>query len=171
MSAMSRGCDLPRRVMAVSSSGGHWIELLRVAPAWAGCQVLYVTTNPLLRADLDRIDIGDGPAPRFAAVPDASQWNKLQLLRLAARVGWLVASFRPQAVVSTGSAPGYFACRFAKLFKANTVWLESIANVDELSTSGRIVEPYADLWLTQWPHQVDQIKVNGRSPRYEGKLL
>ena len=40
---------------------------------------------------------------------------------------------RPDVVVSTGAAPGYFALRFGRLFGARTLWLESIANVEELS--------------------------------------
>jgi hypothetical protein len=59
---------------------------------------------------------------------------------------------RPDVVISTGAAPGYFAILFGKKLGAKTIWLDSIANVDELSMSGRAVGKYADLWLTQWEH-------------------
>ncbi len=158
--------------MAVSSSGGHWVELLRLAPAWEGCRVSYVTTSALLEHDLRNQPVPPGaPAPRFFAVPDASRWNKLQLARLAARILWLVLRLRPDVIVSTGSAPGYLAFRVGKLIGARTIWLESIANVDELSMSGRIVAPYADLWLTQWEHQVEQAEAHGKNMTYAGKVL
>jgi hypothetical protein len=41
-----------------------------------------------------------------------------------------------------------------------------VANVDELSMSGRKAGPHADLWLTQWPHLA---AANG--PRYSGSVL
>ena len=59
---------------------------------------------------------------------------------------------RPDVVVSTGAAPGYFALRIGKMLGARTIWVDSIANVDELSLSGQLVKAYADMWLTQWPH-------------------
>ena len=58
--------------------------------------------------------------------------------------------FRPDAVITTGAAPGYVALRLAKLRGCRTVWLDSIANAEESSMSGRLAQPYADLWLTQW---------------------
>jgi len=69
-------------------------------------------------------------------------------------------------VISTGAAPGYIALRFARLAKAKTVWLDSIANVDQLSLSGLKIGRYADLWLTQWPHLV-----RPEGPHYGGSVL
>jgi UDP-N-acetylglucosamine:LPS N-acetylglucosamine transferase len=59
---------------------------------------------------------------------------------------------RPDVIISTGAAPGYFALRLGKWFGARTIWVDSIANVEKLSLSGQRVGKYADLWLTQWPH-------------------
>ena len=44
------------------------------------------------------------------------------------------------------------ALRLGRLLGARTIWLDSIANVDELSLSGLKARRHADLWLTQWPH-------------------
>ena len=55
-------------------------------------------------------------------------------------------------MVSTGAAPGYLAIRFARMMGARTVWIDSVANVEELSMSGRMASETADLCLTQWPH-------------------
>ena len=64
------------------------------------------------------------------------------------------------------AACGYFALRFAKLMGARTIWLDSIANVEELSMTGRLVRPYADLWLTQWP---ELARPDG--PYFQGAVL
>ena len=73
---------------------------------------------------------------------------------------------KPDIVITTGAAPGYLALRLARLIHARTVWLDSIANVDQLSLSGLKVGRYADLWLTQWPHLA---KPEG--PHYAGSVL
>ena len=59
--------------------------------------------------------------------------------------------FRPDVVVSTGAAPGYFTLRFGKLCGARTIWIDSMANVEQMAKAGRMAGKYADLWLTQWP--------------------
>jgi UDP-N-acetylglucosamine:LPS N-acetylglucosamine transferase len=79
---------------------------------------------------------------------------------------YLILKVQPDVVVSTGAAPGYFALRFGKLFGARTIWLDSIANVSDLSLSGKMVKPYADLWLTQWPHLSTE-----QGPFYRGDVL
>ena len=70
----------------------------------------------------------------------------------ALQIGRVIVRERPQVVVSTGAAPGYLALRLAKALGARTVWIDSVANVDELSLSGRLASEKADLCLTQWPH-------------------
>ena len=56
--------------------------------------------------------------------------------------------------------------RFGKLIGARTIWIDSLANVDQLSKAGRMAGPHADLWLTQWP---DLAGDNG--PDYAGQVL
>jgi len=70
------------------------------------------------------------------------------------------------ASVSTGAAPGYIAVRLGKLLGARTAWIDSVANVEEVSLSGRMVGRHADLWLTQWRHLA---KDDG--PQYRGEVL
>ena len=72
---------------------------------------------------------------------------------------------RPDVVVSTGAAPGYLAIRWAGLLGARTIWIDSVANVEELSLSGRLASTRTDLCLTQWPH------LAGGSVRYLGAVL
>jgi UDP-N-acetylglucosamine:LPS N-acetylglucosamine transferase len=145
------------RILAVASSGGHWVQLCRMRPAFEGHDVAYLTTDPGHAAEV-------APA-RFHVVNDANRWNKLALALSALRILSVVVRERPDVVVSTGAAPGYFAIRFAKLFAARTVWIDSVANVEELSMSGQMASGKADLCLTQWPHLAD-----GRV-RYEGAVL
>jgi UDP-N-acetylglucosamine:LPS N-acetylglucosamine transferase len=147
-----------RKILAVASSGGHWAQLLRLRPAFAGHEVVFVTTQPDSR--------GEVAPDRFHRVPDGNRKSKLRVLLLMVRTFLVVLRERPDVVVSTGAAPGYFAIRFGRLFGARTLWLESIANVEELSLSTKLVRPYADLLLTQWPHLA-----RPEGPHYRGSVL
>ena len=148
---------LPHRVLAVASSGGHWIQLRRLEPAFEGHDVAYVSTHPGHRDEV-------APA-RFHLVADFNRASRLALVRSAMRILWVLARERPDVVVSTGAAPGYLAIRCAKLFGARTLWIDSVANVDELSLSGQMASRRADLCLTQWPD------LAGGPVRYRGTVL
>jgi UDP-N-acetylglucosamine:LPS N-acetylglucosamine transferase len=128
-----------------------------MTPAFEGHDVAYLTTDPGHRSEV-------GTA-RFHVVKDANRWNKLALLLCALKILWVLLRERPTVVISTGAAPGYLAIRFARLLKARTLWIDSVANVEELSMSGRMASQAADLCLTQWPHLAD-----GRI-RYLGAVL
>jgi hypothetical protein len=142
---MSLGLNRYRRkLLAVSSGGGHWVQLLRVSPAFANCEVTFVTVHESYRSQVSN--------HKFYVVNDASRWNKLGLLRARCRLAWIIWNEKPEIVVSSGAAPGAIALQLGHMMGARTIWLDSIANVEELSMSGSLIGPYADLWLTQWPH-------------------
>lgn len=147
------------RIIAISSGGGHWVQMLRLRPAFEGCDLTYVTVDEGYRFDVD-------PDSKFLVIPDATRWNKLALVRSAAQIFLLMLRERPDVVISTGAAPGYFGIRMAKHFRARTIWVDSIANVETLSLSGVKAGKYADLWLTQWP----QLARPG-GPHYVGNVI
>jgi UDP-N-acetylglucosamine:LPS N-acetylglucosamine transferase len=147
-------------VLAVASGGGHWVELLRLRPAWDGADVSYMTTMDGYEHELGC------EAGRLLVVPDASMDDKLRLVWQGLRVLLAVLRLRPDVIVSTGAAVGYFAIRAGRLVGARTVWVDSIANAEELSLSGCMIGPHCDLWLTQWEH----LAVPG-GPAFSGAVL
>jgi hypothetical protein len=42
-------------------------------------------------------------------------------------------------------------CIWAKLLGAKVVWIDSVAQIEALSVSGRLMRRVADLCLAQWP--------------------
>lgn len=133
-----------RKILAVSSGGGHWVQLLRLMPAFERHDVAYVTVN---RAYEQQVK-----GARFHLVNDVTRWNKFGLLLASVRMLTIIARERPDVVISTGAAPGYLAIRIARLLGVATVWVDSIANVERVSMSGQRAGRVAELWLTQWPH-------------------
>lgn len=157
------------RIIAVASAGGHWVQLMRLRAAWEGCEITYMTTDPGLEAVLRQEAVAQGlPVPAFHIIIEGNRWQKARLLRQLLQTLLLMLWIRPDAVISTGAAPGYFALRFGKLVGARTVWIDSVANADELSLSGHKVRKYADLWLTQWPHLAKPDGPNSDGPNSDG---
>lgn len=148
----------PKRILCVASGGGHWVQMMRLRPAFAGHEVRYATVSRGYASHLD--------GERLYVVPDSNLSSKLGLICTALSVFWVVARVRPDVVLSTGAAPGWFALVFGRWFGARTVWLDSIANATQLSKSGEKAGRFADLWLTQWP----ELAKDG-GPEFAGSVL
>jgi len=136
------------------------VQLLRLRPAFDGSEVTFATVKESYRGDVEGAD--------FRVVPDCNLDSKLAILRSALAILLLVWRLKPDVVVSTGAAPGYFAVKFAKWFGRRTVWLDSVANAEVMSLSGQKIGDSADLWLTQWPHLAAEEKPG---PRFLGRVF
>ena len=150
----------PKRVMAISSGGGHWIQLTRLRKAFRGCEVTWVTVMSGSQVEAFEID------GRHMAIPDATRWNKFKLVWLFIRILYCIIRVRPHVIITTGAAPGYFALVIGRLMRIRTCWIDSFANVENMSLSGRHAEKWADLWLTQWEHLQGDA-----GPKYRGSVI
>lgn len=148
-----------KRVLFIASAGGHWIQLSRLATAMNCENAHYATT-----LDGAKAPTGNG---KVTVVPDASRSDLAKLVTLTAKMVFLMVRVRPDVVITTGAAPGLMALCVGKLFRAKTVWIDSLANCEVVSLSGRMAKKYADLWLTQWPHLED----SHPGLRYMGSVL
>jgi len=146
------------KVLAVASFGGHWIQLRSLRPLLDKFNTVYVSTNNEINSDA----VGS----RYFSVADASTSAKFKLLIQLAQLIYIFIVVRPKLVISTGASVGFFSVLLGKLFLCKTVWIDSVANYDQLSKSGELARKYSDIWLSQWEHVANQ---SGAS--YLGKVL
>ena len=147
-----------KRILAVASGGGHWVQMMRLRPAFEGYEVAFLSVHAEYQEQI--------PGHRLHVVADSNAKSKLAVLKTAWGVWRVLRKERPDVVISTGAAPGGLALFFAKRMGAKTVWLDSIANAEVLSLSGQKAGAYADLWLTQWPELAQE-----GGPEYSGSVL
>jgi UDP-N-acetylglucosamine:LPS N-acetylglucosamine transferase len=135
---------MARRVLAVASGGGHWQQLMLMRPAFGGAEVMFLTT-------LEGLPEQFGASPA-AIIPDCNRDEKLQILRSAAAILGHVRRFRPDVIISTGALPGVIALAMGRMMGARTIWVDSVANAEEMSMSGKLARRVAHLWMSQWEH-------------------
>lgn len=137
-----------KKVLAIASGGGHWKQLMLLKPAFETENVKYVTT---LQGLPEQNNISN-----FFIVKDSNKTEKVMLLVTFFQLLWIFIKFRPQVIITTGAAPGLFGLLIGKLFFRKTIWIDSIANAEELSLSGKLSQKFADIVLTQWQHLATQ---------------
>jgi UDP-N-acetylglucosamine:LPS N-acetylglucosamine transferase len=138
-------------LLAIASGGGHWIELMRLKPAFAEFETVFVSMFDNYVADLH--------GQRFYTVPDASRFNLIALLPVLWKSVWILARERPSAVVTTGSAPMLVFILIARLLGIRTLWIDSIANSEHLSSSGRCAKLLAHRCIAQWENVAERERV------------
>ena len=131
------------KILAMASVGGHWIQLLRIIPAFEGHEVIFASTKSSFSETVIGYD--------YYTIPDSNKNEKIKLLKSIKEIFMLVYSLKPEVIITTGAAPGLIGLIAGKLLGAKTIWIDSIANVEKLSLSGKIAIKFADRTYTQWP--------------------
>lgn len=147
-----------KKVLAVASGGGHWKQLMLLKPAFEGHKVKFVTTIEGLAAESDITD--------YVVVKDSNQNEKLALLYSLFQMFLTVIKFRPNVVITTGAAPGVLAILVGRLIGAKTIWVDSIANSEELSLGGNISRKISCIVLSQWEHLASESPI-----QYQGSVF
>ena len=149
----------PVRVLIVCSPGGHLLEMLALEPAWEGLDHLWVTyESPDARYLLTqrRVEFVYGPTNRHIG-------NALRNFPAAWRV---LRSYRPDTILSTGAGVALPFFVLGWLLRKRLVFVESLARVDDISLTGRLVYPLCDEFFVQW-RTAQRLK----RARWEGNVL
>ncbi len=135
------------RILLVGSSGGHLAQLMRLEPWWGEQKHAWVTfrTKDAIGLLSQERDVTWAFHPTTRNLPNLMR-NSIQAL-------WTTLRFRPDVVVSTGAgvALPYFV--LARCFGVRTVYIEVFDRISTPTMTGRMVRPFADLMLVQWPEQ------------------
>lgn len=135
------------------------MQLRLIMPAFDGLDVTYVSLDPSSADDV--------PGEPYYTVRDISRRNRLVVPVIVSQWLRILVRVRPHVVITTGSMPCLIGMAMAKvLFRSRTLWIDSIANAERMSSSGLHARRFADVWLTQW---ADLAGPDG--PEYWGAVL
>lgn len=132
------------KVFAVASIGGHWVQLLRIAKALEKeFDVVYMSTHEKCATMVEgRV---------YYSMNDFSRWDFYKMFPELLHSIYIICKEKPSIAITTGAAPGLVCLFAAKICGIRTVWIDSIANVEHISFSGRIASKFASRIYTQWP--------------------
>lgn len=138
------------KVIFVSSHGGHWKQLQRISCHFKDYSVLHVTTKNTSNNDF--------------LITDCNQNQPLKLIKCFFESLLIVKNARPTMIVTTGAAPGLMMLLAGKFVKSELIWIDSIANSEKLSLSGRLAKYLTRHVLTQWEtvSKKENVKFFGR---------
>ena len=57
---------------------------------------------------------------------------------------------RPKVIVTTGTHTVGPMCCLGKIFRTKIIYIETFANINKKTATGRLLYPIADLFIVQW---------------------
>jgi UDP-N-acetylglucosamine:LPS N-acetylglucosamine transferase len=134
---------MKKKVMAIASIGGHWIQLLRIArPMEERYEMVYVSTHPKCATMVE--------GQKYCLTTDFSRTDAWKLIPSFFKAIKMIRQEKPDAIITTGAAPGLIFLLAGKLLGRKTIWIDSIANAEHLSASGRMASKFVSRTYTQW---------------------
>jgi len=142
-----------KKVMFISSTGGHLSELLQLKDMFKKYDYYIVTEKTKSNMDLlkkynDKVDfLIYGSKSHPLVYPFKLLANCFVSLFIYIKV-------RPKVIVTTGAHTAGPMCCIGKIFGSKIVFIESFANINTKSVTGRIIYWFADLFIVQWDNML-----------------
>jgi beta-1,4-N-acetylglucosaminyltransferase len=143
---------MTKHLLLLLGEGGHSKEMFRLAGLLGtGYRYSYV----LIRDDevsAGKITI-PGPIYRVIRPRDKAHnavIDALKTLLCAIQACAILLRTRPDAMITTGPGVAVPVCAVAKALRVKVVFIETGSRIHALSTTGKIVYRFADLFLVQW---------------------
>ncbi|MCO4635039.1 polysaccharide biosynthesis protein CpsF [Streptococcus infantarius subsp. infantarius] len=134
-----------KKVCFVSSSGGHWEELLCLEKVSKKFNSFYVTEKG-----------GQSLEFKNKKLYNVSQTNRREPFFIAKFLLICFLAFKilfkekPDVIISTGALISVPFCVIGKILGSKIIFIESFARVNNKSLSGKIIYPISDLFIVQW---------------------
>lgn len=138
-----------KKVLFISSTGGHFNELLQLKPLFERYDYNIVTEKDELTQKYKQ-EYGNkisylvyGTRKRIITYPFKLIYNCFKSLFFYIRL-------RPKYIITTGTHTAVPMCYIGKLFGSKIIFIETFANKNTKTLSGKLVYPIANLFLVQW---------------------
>ena len=138
-----------KKVLFISSTGGHLAELMQLEPLFTKYDYNIITekdnTNKYLKEKYKE---------KVYYLPYGTR-SKLftyifKYFYLCLKTIYLYFKIRPKYIVTTGTHTAGPMCYLGKLFGSKIIYIETIANVNKKTVTGKLIYPISDLFIVQW---------------------
>lgn len=138
-----------KKVMFISSTGGHLSELLQLEKIFRQYDYHIVTEQTKSNLSLAKKFPGRISFLRYGNKHRILPYMIIFPLNIM-KSFMLFMKYDPQVIVTTGAHTCVPMCYIAKLFRKKVVYIETFANKNTRTLTGRLVYPIADLFIVQW---------------------
>ncbi len=137
------------KVLFISSTGGHFHELMRLRPLFSKYNT-YIATEKQKTNDYLKDEFKNKVFYLLYGTKDHPISYPFKLLINCFISLFYFIKIRPDCIVTTGTHTAGPICCIAKIFGKKVIYIETIANINSKTITGRLIYHIADLFLVQW---------------------
>lgn len=143
-----------KKVMFISSTGGHLSELLQLSSLFEKYDYHIVTekdkSNEYLKEKYkNRVDyLVYGTRKKMLIYIVQLLINCIKSLLIFIKV-------RPKYIVTTGTHTAGPMCCIGKIFGCKIIYIETFANRNTKTATGKLIYKFADLFIVQWEEMLE----------------
>lgn len=138
-----------KKVLFISSTGGHFSELLQLKPLFKKYDSYIITEKDKTHENLKK-EYKD----KLFFLPYGTRSKLFTYIfkysYLCIKTVYLYFKIRPKYIVTTGTHTAVPMCYLGKLFGSKIIFIETFANSNTKTLSGRMIYPIANLFIVQW---------------------
>ena len=143
-----------KRVLFISSTGGHLDELMQLKPMFEKYNYYIVTEKTK-----SNLNLKNKFPKKVSLLLYGTKKNMLTypfILLLNSFISLFVfIKHRPKYIISTGSHTAGPMCCIGKILGSKIIYIETFANSKTKSVAGSIVYKFADLFIVQWEEMLE----------------
>ena len=137
-----------KRVMFISSEGGHFSELLELNGAIEKYNSFIITEKNFLSKE-SKLKYGTRINFLLNTKPKKISYLILAPINILYSM-YYYFKIKPDVVITTGAHTAVAMCYIAKLFRKKIIYIETFANLESKTLTGRLIYPIADVFIVQW---------------------
>ncbi len=138
-----------RRVMFISSTGGHLEELLQLSSMFPNYDYSLITEKTK-----SNLYLKDKYKDRVKFLIYGTKYHILsypfKLLLNCFISLFYYLKFRPDYIITTGVHTAGPMCCIGKIFGSKIIYIETFANMVTKTSTGKLLYPIADKFIVQW---------------------
>ena len=138
-----------KKVLFISSTGGHFNELMRLEPMFKKYDT-YIATEKTK----SNLYLKDKYKDKFLYLIYGTKDHMLsypfKLIGNCFISLFYFFKIRPDVIVTTGAHTAGPICCIGKIFRKKIIYIETMANINSKTITGRLIYLIADLFIVQW---------------------
>ena len=138
-----------KKVLFVSSTGGHLNELLQLEPMFNKYNYSIITEKDKSTLHLKEIYGSKVNYLIYGTRKKIIKYFFVFIFNLLKSI-FLYFKIRPKYIVSTGTHTAVPICYIGKLFGSKIIFIETFANINTKTLSGKLIYPISNLFIVQW---------------------
>lgn len=143
-----------KKVLFISSTGGHLTELLELKKLFQKYDYHIMTEKTKSNVSLQ--NEYPGKVRYLLYSTKHSKWKYPFILMANCFISlYQFLKLRPDAIVTTGTHTAGPMCCIAKIFRKKIIFIETFANIKTKTVAGNIIYRFADLFIVQWESMLE----------------